>query len=196
MVLPASAPLATITALVAVGGNGTHTICVQGNQGPQGSGQTSCCQIALPTPRQFMRGDSNDDKTVNLADAIASLQMLFGSLPMTCHDAVDANDDGATDLSDPIYVLTYLLGVGWHHRPLSRCGGLNRHPKPSSVTSRPRAHKNLCIREPVFGLNWRCFSRFMVLLFCVIGCVCISAYSERYCRTAIGRHRQEQKEAP
>ena len=123
MVLPAAAPLATITALVAVGGNGTHTICVQGVQGPQGSGQTSCCQITLPIPRQFKRGDSNDDQTVNLADAIASLQMLFGSLPMTCHDAVDANDDGATDLSDPIYVLTYLFGGGVAPpAPFPQCG--------------------------------------------------------------------------
>lgn len=123
MVLPAAAPLATITALVAVGGNGTHTICVQGVQGPQGSGQTSCCQITLPIPRQFKRGDSNDDQTVNLADAIASLQMLFGSLPMTCLDAVDANDDGATDLSDPIYVLTYLFGGGVAPpAPFPQCG--------------------------------------------------------------------------
>ena len=123
MVLPAAAPLATITALVAVGGNGTHTICVQGVQGPQGSGQTSCCQITLPIPRQFKRGDANDDQTVNLADAIASLQMLFGSLPMTCLDAVDANDDGATDLSDPIYVLTYLFGGGVAPpAPFPQCG--------------------------------------------------------------------------
>ena len=123
MVLPAAAPLATITALVAVGGNGTHTICVQGVQGPQGSGQTSCCQITLPIPRQFKRGDSNDDQTVNLADVIASLQMLFGSLPMTCHDAVDANDDGVTDLSDPIYVLTYLFGGGVAPpAPFPQCG--------------------------------------------------------------------------
>ena len=123
MVLPPAAPSATITALVPVPGNGTHTICVRGTMGPTGAGPPSCCQVTLPLPKEFIRGDSNDDKTLNIADPIATLQMLFGSLPLTCDDAADANDDGAVDLADPIHMMSYLLNGGMAPpAPFPLCG--------------------------------------------------------------------------
>ena len=123
MVLPPAAPSATITALVPVSGNGTDTICVRGTIGPQGVSQPSCCQVTLPEPKEFIRGDSNDDKTVNLADPIATLQMLFGNLPLNCEDAADTNDDGTVNLADPIHMLSYLLGGGMAPpAPFPLCG--------------------------------------------------------------------------
>ncbi len=59
----------------------------------------------------FLRGDSDSNNLVNLADAIFTAMWLYssGSTP-TCMDAADANDDGTLDISDPIYTLLYLFG--------------------------------------------------------------------------------------
>ena len=58
----------------------------------------------------FLRGDSNADGSVNIADAVSTLSYLFtaGARPY-CLDAADANDDGTLDISDPIAVLGYLF---------------------------------------------------------------------------------------
>ncbi len=63
----------------------------------------------------FLRGDSNGDRQVNIADAIASLSFLFrgGNAPL-CSDAADANDDGQVDISDPIFTLDSLFLSGQH----------------------------------------------------------------------------------
>jgi hypothetical protein len=59
----------------------------------------------------FIRADSNMDLTVDIADAINTLDYLFGDGPEPgCLDAVDANDDGVTDIADAIYTLGYLFG--------------------------------------------------------------------------------------
>ena len=59
----------------------------------------------------FVRGDTNADGTIGIADAISLLSCLFtagGGCP-TCDDAADANDDGALDIADAIYGLSYLF---------------------------------------------------------------------------------------
>jgi hypothetical protein len=63
---------------------------------------------------QFIRGDINDDTSVNLPDAIFSLSALFvpGSSPATCLDAADMNDDGSFNLPDAIYLLSALFVPG------------------------------------------------------------------------------------
>ncbi|MCA8962155.1 MAG: hypothetical protein KDC38_16630 [Planctomycetes bacterium] len=64
-------------------------------------------------PTTFVRGDANGDSTVNLADAVKILEVLFsGGTPIPCQDTQDANDDGGVDVSDPIYLLTYLFTSG------------------------------------------------------------------------------------
>ena len=60
----------------------------------------------------FLRGDTNADLTVDLADAVASLSFLFEGGPSVCLDAIDANDDGILDISDPIKVLVLLFSLG------------------------------------------------------------------------------------
>lgn len=68
--------------------------------------------LVLP---DFIRGDAAWDGEVDIADAVMMLTVLFGSGCQTicdCPDALDANDDSANDISDPIYVLMYLFSGG------------------------------------------------------------------------------------
>lgn len=61
----------------------------------------------------FIRGDANGDRSVNLADAIFELDILFSAGPAApCADATDANDDGGLNIADPIYTLAYLFDGG------------------------------------------------------------------------------------
>src|SRR5262245_23577398 len=78
----------------------------------------------------FVRGDSNGDLTVDLSDAVASLQDLFlGGPALECGDAGDFNDDGALDIADVTGLLNFLFlagnppaspgawGIGWDPTP-------------------------------------------------------------------------------
>lgn len=75
-------------------------------------------------PGRFVRGDTNDDGKVDVADAVASLGHLFqGGAAPTCLAAADANDSGAVDLSDAVYTLDYLfLGSPAPPAPFPECG--------------------------------------------------------------------------
>ncbi|MGE3167196.1 MAG: hypothetical protein AB7O52_20000 [Planctomycetota bacterium] len=70
--------------------------------------------VAIEPPGIFRRGDCNDDSTVNLADIIASIGLVTGSFPFQAHcdAACDANDDRAIDISDAIYLATYIFLAG------------------------------------------------------------------------------------
>ena len=58
----------------------------------------------------FLRGNSNNDSTVDISDAINTLGYLFtGTGEVTCQDAADTNDDGAVDVSDAIATLGFLF---------------------------------------------------------------------------------------
>jgi hypothetical protein len=58
----------------------------------------------------FVRGDSNDDGDVNIADPITVLQFLFsGQDVIRCKDAADVDDNGAVTMTDPINLLNYLF---------------------------------------------------------------------------------------
>ncbi len=58
----------------------------------------------------FLRGDARRDFTLNLTDAINTLEVLFlgGRFP-ACQDSMDANDDGSLDIADPITTLIHLF---------------------------------------------------------------------------------------
>lgn len=60
----------------------------------------------------FLRGDSDFDGRINIADAIVIAWAAVGSGRSTCWDAYDANDDGRIDVADPIYLLGYLFRRG------------------------------------------------------------------------------------
>ncbi|MEC9476511.1 MAG: right-handed parallel beta-helix repeat-containing protein [Planctomycetota bacterium] len=72
----------------------------------------SCQALCVPPLEFFVRGDSNADGGLNLADIQFSLDAIFGLVTSPCPDAQDANDDGALDISDPLTLLFYLFGTG------------------------------------------------------------------------------------
>ena len=69
-------------------------------------------QIIEPTPELtfFIRADFNEDRSVDVSDAVATLSFLFGggAAPL-CMDAADSNDDGVVDISDPSATLAVLF---------------------------------------------------------------------------------------
>ena len=70
----------------------------------------SCLTACLP--ERFKRGDVNVDGTLDISDAIGTLNYLFQNLPLACFDSVDANDDGALDISDAVSILNYIFAGG------------------------------------------------------------------------------------
>ena len=73
---------------------------------------------------QFRRGDCNGSGLFNIADAIITLNYLFG-LPaeVTCQDACDSNDDSNIDIADAVFVLGALFGGGpLPAQPFPDCG--------------------------------------------------------------------------
>ncbi len=60
-----------------------------------------------------IRGDSNNDGILGIADAVYTLSWLFlGGSPPLCLEAVDADGDKELKLNDAIYLLTYLFQGG------------------------------------------------------------------------------------
>ncbi len=71
----------------------------------------------------FVRGDSNADGNVDLADAISLLVGLFESGPIPCDDSSDVDDDGILGIADPIVLLSFLFqGDDQPVGPYPSCG--------------------------------------------------------------------------
>lgn len=88
---------------------------------------------SLPAAGQspFIRGDSNGDGAINLADSIHALEYLFQQGTILCSDALDVNDDGQGNIGDPISLLAYLFSAGTPPgRPFAGCGP---DPTPDSL---------------------------------------------------------------
>ena len=61
----------------------------------------------------FVRGDSNSDTTVDIADAVSVLDYLFSAgVAPGCFDASDANDDESVDVADAVQILDFLFSAG------------------------------------------------------------------------------------
>lgn len=61
-----------------------------------------------PPANIFLRGDSNNDRKVNIADPVWTINEMFRGGPASpCEAAGDSNDDGAVDLGDAIYTIEY-----------------------------------------------------------------------------------------
>ncbi len=74
--------------------------------------------------RDFVRGDTNQDGRIDIADAIAVLQHLFAApIKLPCMDAADANDDEALNIADPIRILGHLFGAAGPLPPPRQCAG-------------------------------------------------------------------------
>ena len=61
---------------------------------------------------RFIRGDLDGDGLYTVGDSVAILDHLNGTTLHDCLDAVDANDDGALDISDPVYLIGFMFGNG------------------------------------------------------------------------------------
>lgn len=99
--------------------NGTLDSCdlASGAIDSDSDGVLDACQ-GVP----FVRGDVNQDGSVDIADVIYSLGYLFGGLTLSCHDAADTNDDGTVDIADPISLLGFLFnGDAPPGPPYPRC---------------------------------------------------------------------------
>ncbi len=63
-----------------------------------------------PSADSFVRGDANQDLSVDISDPIMLLDYLFGSLSvLPCPDAADGNDDGDLNIADAVAILQYLF---------------------------------------------------------------------------------------
>lgn len=89
---------------------GVFTYKVVGLARGQPSFPATTLLSTLSPPGAFLRGDANRDGDVNLSDAIAALNFLFGGgLAPPCEDAADADDDGRLTITDPIIILNHLF---------------------------------------------------------------------------------------
>ena len=91
------------------------------------------CQIIYPSSEpQFMRGDINDDATMDLSDGINLLAYLFtGGTEPGCFDGADTNDDGALNLADAILILSHLFTGG--PPPVEPYNGCGSDPTADSL---------------------------------------------------------------
>ena len=63
----------------------------------------------------FVRGDTNGDASLDISDAVATLNYLFlggENNRVACEDAGDVNDDGLLNITDPVYALAFLFQGG------------------------------------------------------------------------------------
>lgn len=76
-------------------------------------GPNDACTVADVGAAGFIRGDFDESGSLQLPDAIMSLNYLFnqGAQP-DCLGLIDANGDGSANLQDPIYLLNYLFNFG------------------------------------------------------------------------------------
>ena len=73
----------------------------------------------------FVRGDVDDNGSVNLSDATGVLSFLFqgGARRARCLDALDVNDNGSVEISDAIRLLNHLFAAGARpEAPFPFCG--------------------------------------------------------------------------
>jgi len=64
-------------------------------------------------PVLFVRGDSNADGAVDIADAVRVLMYLFaGAGGPSCLEGADTNGDGTVDIADAVSLLSYLMAGG------------------------------------------------------------------------------------
>ena len=78
-----------------------------------------------PGTRVFRRGDTNEDGTYDISDALANIFILFLERPTPCEDAQDVNDSGEHDLADVLYLLNFLFLQGPAIPPPSVVAGID-----------------------------------------------------------------------
>jgi hypothetical protein len=69
----------------------------------------------VPSHAVYLRGEVNGDGRVDISDAVALLNILFGGgsvpAPTPC-DRADTNSDGVVNIADATYLLNHLFSGG------------------------------------------------------------------------------------
>lgn len=108
---PASASLVAAPAELAVGqmdGAGLRDIVLVLPEATQVA--TVLVTESSSHPVTFIRGDTNGDGRVDIADAVRALDYLFGGWPgADCMEAFDIDDSRNLNVTDPIYLLNHLF---------------------------------------------------------------------------------------
>ncbi len=70
-------------------------------------------EVCVPRHALFVRGDSNNDSFIDIADVIHILSFLFldGATPQ-CLDAADMDNDGIMTITDPVFLTLYIFVDG------------------------------------------------------------------------------------
>ncbi len=70
-------------------------------------------EICVPKNALFVRGDSNNDSLIDVADVVHLLLYLFrgGDRP-DCLDAADFDNDGLINITDPVFMTLYIFEDG------------------------------------------------------------------------------------
>ncbi len=98
------------------GASGNFILERETEVGPDGPKHTSGSfegTIFLSLPTTFLRGDCNDDGSVDISDATCALGWFFaGGAEPGCLAAVNTNGDVKLDIADPVFLLNFLFGGG------------------------------------------------------------------------------------
>ena len=74
---------------------------------------TGLASVPLCTSQdEFLRGDSNYDGSVNVADVVRLIDVIFNGVATICDATDDANGDETRNIADPIYLLSYFFSMG------------------------------------------------------------------------------------
>ena len=74
----------------------------------------------IQCPMKFVRGDTNNDRSIDISDAVKTLFHLYAGMKIDCMDATDSNDDGQIDNTDAIHILNFLFRGGNMPFPYSK----------------------------------------------------------------------------
>ncbi|OUW44084.1 hypothetical protein CBD41_06205 [bacterium TMED181] len=93
---------------------GTHTVTVIATDAVGFVTEVSFQITVNECGVSFMRGDTNNDGTFDISDAIAILNYIFGTgnTDPTCLDTLDENDDSVISIADAIYHFSHLFSGG------------------------------------------------------------------------------------
>ena len=59
----------------------------------------------------FVRGDTDDNGSVSILDALAALQVIVNGATLPCQESADMNDDAAVSIADIVTILQVIVGA-------------------------------------------------------------------------------------
>ena len=105
----------------------------------------------------FMRGDVNEDNSLDISDGVTMLQYMFTGGVGYCEDAYDINDDGLINLGDAINLFGYLfLNGSAPAQPFGVCGA-----DPTGDDLGCESYANCTLGGALQGLDQATFDSFL-----------------------------------